>query len=259
VENLSRSDLRAVLEFVETAWGLAGERPFTSGTLAALKQLVPCDVVAYCELDRLNQRTLEYLDSDDAEGDDGGGEGPFWDIVDDHPLCHRQVAYADFSATRLSDVLSRRRFLGSRIYADWFRPAGLVAELEVGIARSRVRTRNFVLDRAEGDFSVRDRAVLEMTRPHLARIHEAARLRHLVGYRGPEDLDRLSAREAEVLELVAAGLTNAAIAERLWISPGTVKKHLEHIYAKLGVRTRTEAAVRFAPFIGGDSRSVAPS
>jgi DNA-binding CsgD family transcriptional regulator len=41
------------------------------------------------------------------------------------------------------------------------------------------------------------------------------------------DLERLTTREAEVLERVACGPTNTAIAERLWIAPGTVKKHLE--------------------------------
>jgi DNA-binding NarL/FixJ family response regulator len=52
----------------------------------------------------------------------------------------------------------------------------------------------------------------------------------------------LTPREEEVLELVAVGFTNAGIAERLWISPGTVKKHLENVYAKLGVTNRTAAA-----------------
>jgi RNA polymerase sigma factor (sigma-70 family) len=57
------------------------------------------------------------------------------------------------------------------------------------------------------------------------------------------EIEALTAREREVLLLVADGLTNAEVAERLWISPGTVRRHLENVYAKLGVRTRT-AAVR---------------
>lgn len=52
----------------------------------------------------------------------------------------------------------------------------------------------------------------------------------------------LTPREREILELVAAGLTNAQIAERLWLSPGTVRRHLENVYEKLGVHTRTAAA-----------------
>lgn len=54
----------------------------------------------------------------------------------------------------------------------------------------------------------------------------------------------LTDREEEVLELLAAGLTNPEIAEKLVISAGTVKKHASHIYGKLGVSSRTEAAAR---------------
>jgi DNA-binding CsgD family transcriptional regulator len=53
---------------------------------------------------------------------------------------------------------------------------------------------------------------------------------------------RLTAREREILDLVAEGRTNSEIAERLWLSTGTVRKHLDHVYAKLGVHTRTAAA-----------------
>ena len=52
----------------------------------------------------------------------------------------------------------------------------------------------------------------------------------------------LTQREAEVLALVAAGLRNAEIAERLYLTPKTVSHHLSAIYAKLGVETRIEAA-----------------
>jgi DNA-binding CsgD family transcriptional regulator len=55
----------------------------------------------------------------------------------------------------------------------------------------------------------------------------------------------LTPRERQILALVARGKTNAEIAELLWISPTTVRKHLENVYAKLGVRTRTAAAARF--------------
>jgi DNA-binding CsgD family transcriptional regulator len=54
--------------------------------------------------------------------------------------------------------------------------------------------------------------------------------------------DSLTPTELEVVRLAAAGLTNPAIGERLFISRGTVKTHLLHIFAKLGVHTRAELA-----------------
>jgi DNA-binding NarL/FixJ family response regulator len=61
----------------------------------------------------------------------------------------------------------------------------------------------------------------------------------------PELPAGLTPREVDVLGLVAEGLTNAQIAERLFISPRTVHRHLNSVYHKLGVRSRT-AATRFA-------------
>lgn len=51
----------------------------------------------------------------------------------------------------------------------------------------------------------------------------------------------LSRRETEVLQLVADGLSNAAISKQLFLSQATVKSHLVHIYSKLGVDSRTSA------------------
>lgn len=62
------------------------------------------------------------------------------------------------------------------------------------------------------------------------------------------DLSEFSTREIEVLELVAAGLTNEQIAERLYLSVRTVERHLTNIYAKLrlsGQAARAAAAARF--------------
>ena len=55
--------------------------------------------------------------------------------------------------------------------------------------------------------------------------------------------DDLTPREAEVLALIAEGLTNGEIAERLVVSAATVKSHVNHIFAKIGARDRAQAVV----------------
>lgn len=54
----------------------------------------------------------------------------------------------------------------------------------------------------------------------------------------------LTARELEVLELISRGCTNKQIAEALIVSPSTVRRHVEHVLAKLDVRSRTAAAMK---------------
>ena len=57
-------------------------------------------------------------------------------------------------------------------------------------------------------------------------------------------IEALSEREMEVLRLVAVGMSNREIAAKLFSSTGTAKTHINHVCDKLGVRNRTEAAMR---------------
>lgn len=67
--------------------------------------------------------------------------------------------------------------------------------------------------------------------------------------REPDEADRLSLREKEILRMVASGYTSAEVGSRLMISGMTVNTHLRNIYRKLQVRTRAQA-VRFASLWG---------
>ena len=92
-----------------------------------------------------------------------------------------------------------------------------------------------------GDFSEADRALLTLLRPHLS----PGLPRHRDAAVGPDP--DLTPRQWQLLDLVADGHTNTQIARRLNVSEGTVRKHLENIYNRLQVSSRTAAVTRAFP------------
>jgi DNA-binding CsgD family transcriptional regulator len=243
VNNLRQADLLAVVEFLDEASGLVGgDEVFPPPVLARLERLVPCDLVTYCELDYIAKRGLRSSDSHEVVPPPDS-EGRFWRFVDEHPLC-AHLKTGDFGAHKLSDFLTLRQLRLTKEYVDFFQPWRIEYELEVGIPSPRSHTKTFLFDRRRGpDFTERDRDLLNLLQPHLCRLYAIAELRHrLKGQQTVPDDPRLTPREREILEQVRLGRTNAEIAELLWISPLTVQKHLENVYEKLGVHTRTAAA-----------------
>jgi DNA-binding CsgD family transcriptional regulator len=106
------------------------------------------------------------------------------------------------------------------------------------------------LNRGRGDFTETERDMLGLLRGPLMTGLLRARNRQLahsaLNTARPASLAALTDREIQVLELVAQGRTNTAIAHMLGVSPRTIAKHLEHIYRKLGVASRAAAAARSA-------------
>lgn len=63
-------------------------------------------------------------------------------------------------------------------------------------------------------------------------------------------VDGLSQRQQQILRLIAQGLSNEQIAERLFVAPSTIKTHINHLYAKLGVNNRSRSPGGGAPAFG---------
>ncbi len=151
----------------------------------------------------------------------------------EHPLVRYHAYQGGRSTQRISDSLSREQFRRSALYNDYYRRIRIDHAMALPIyVRDGVLV-SFVLNRTRRDFTDRERILLDVLRPHLAQVYQ--RLNRLGG---------LTAREAEVLRWVAAGKSDAQIGAILRISARTVQKHLQHSYEKLGVESRTAAAMR---------------
>lgn len=151
----------------------------------------------------------------------------------EHPLVRYHAYQGGRGTQRISDSLPIEQFRRSALYNDYYRRIRIDHAMALPIyVRDGVLV-SFVLNRTRRNFTDRERALLDVLRPHLARVYQ--RLNRLGG---------LTAREAEVLRWVAAGKSDAQIAAILHISARTVQKHLQHSYEKLGVESRTAAAMR---------------
>lgn len=254
---LRRGDLEAVVKFLGDAVALDCDQPYTSRLLEGIRELIPCDGITYQEYDHAARRSFRLIGFDDDEGDfdwdadeepDSIDAGVYWRLGP-CPIVEHRVADGDLGAIRVSDIVSSRQFRRTPLYTEYFRPQAIEHMLDLGLAPRGSRQRSLILFRARAapDFSERDRIVLEMLRPHLACRERTSLLRQSLrevqvpevnGSRYPA----LTAREREVVELVGSGMTNAEVAAKLWISPSTVKKHLENVYAKVGIGRRAVAA-----------------
>ena len=250
---LLRADLEALLTFLGDVAELEFDEPYPVEVVARVQDLVRCDAVTYQELDLHAKRCFTMVGiSPKSDDDDDDDEELYW-TVGPCPISDYRARTGDLRAVTMSDVIGRRRYHELPIFREYFRPAGIDYMIDLGLPTTLRRHRSFILFReaGAGDFCERDRGVLEMLRPHLYRLEAHAALRRrlseaLRAQDGDDDESNvyadLTAREREIIELVAEGKTNAQIAAQLWVAPSTVKKHLEHVYEKLGVGGRTAAA-----------------
>jgi ATP/maltotriose-dependent transcriptional regulator MalT len=146
----------------------------------------------------------------------------------------------------LADVLNRDKRTSAEFNFN-FRDYGVRDEIHVDLDPARTWFASLNLG-GEREFGPRERHMLHLLRPHLTGLYRSAELRRRLAATtaafDPDATDRLTRRECDVMLCVADGLSNAEIASVLVVERSTVRKHLEHIYEKLGVRSRTGALAK---------------
>lgn len=178
----------------------------------------------------------------------------------DYPFFAELLLRGGTAAVRTSDLVpSMREFRSSRLYAELLAPRGAVHQANFGLLDQDGDLAIVGLYRRHRDFDAPELAVLEQARGLLASAcayrRTADRLERRLSAVRTAAPRGLTAREQEVMALVASGATNEALARRLGISPRTVRKHVESVFSKLGVHSRAAAV---AVWIADGGRPAAP-
>jgi DNA-binding CsgD family transcriptional regulator len=254
MEWLSSRDFRNLLTAIDRLDADCDLVGFPERAIAAIAVVVDFDLGSYNELDALHGRNRFLLVPDIPAARPGSPEyEAFHYFVDQHPLIRHYRSSADLAPRKISDFMSDPTFRSLGLYVDFFRAVDTNYQICLMIHRTTDLQVAVTLNRRNRDFDERDRARLAALQPRLTRHYRVAlRLALYAKQFGPasgrEDAPAyLTRREAEVLNWVALGKTNQEVAAIVGARPLTVKKHLEHIYQKLGVRNRTAAVRLGAP------------
>ncbi|MGH3843988.1 MAG: response regulator transcription factor [Pseudonocardiaceae bacterium] len=205
----------------------------------ALRRVLPADEITFNDLDlRACYSTVLGLVPCGAEERHGAFWLHFWDTQ----TCTytERVPRLRDEVMMTSDFYSVRQWHSTGMYTDCLGPDGIENSLIMPLPSLPGIARRLVFFRGPGrSFGEAERATAVVLQPHIADAlrtqsrYAAARL--------------LTARQRQLLALVAAGHDNITIARQLGLSPATVRTHLENTFARLGVSSRTEAVAKTCP------------
>ena len=215
---------------------------FPSRVISLVSSLVPADSCSYNHLVGPVAVDVRIEPADSLDFPDA--PQLFQEHLHEHPLLRHVEATGDLAARRISDSASDRQFRALGLYCEFYHPAQVDHQLVVSVLAPGGGMISVALNRSGRDFSDQQRDVVDLLRPHLT---QAAAITSLLSQplpgtpQGPDGRPLLTARQTRILQLVAAGNSDRAVARALGVSVRTVHTHLQHIYRALGVSSRTEA------------------
>ena len=241
---ISEQDMRTLLAIVSDDRGDLPPDGLPLSMLVEMKDQIGCDEVSLHGEDPYRQQ-LWFNQRVQPDRRVEGYDQVYWQHFWDSDACTYAYRTGDLRrVTKISDFYSARQRHNTAMYCDYARPMGIEHHLKLCLPAGPAATARpgrlvkLMFYRASGsDFSERDRALLALLRPHLHQVYLDAERRRSA-------TPRLTPRQWELLRLVAAGHTNAQIGRRLGVTEKTVGKHLENIYNRLQVSSRTAAVTQ---------------
>jgi DNA-binding CsgD family transcriptional regulator len=244
---LRERDLRGLTAVVEDGFRDDPGPAVPWAVLQRLHQLIPADSVLFEEGDLQNRLPVadQYLFEGEHQvafvGPEPEPVPEIWVARETFLPYSHWARTGDVAAViRWSDFYSQTELKNQPFYDLLRQDSTHRYAINVSLPAPAGWTRKVGFFRTHRDFSERDRLALQLLRPHL---HEV----YLDAERRRQGIPHLSRREKEVLQLAAQGYSNADIARILFISVSTVAKHMEHIFDRTGVRTRSAAAALALP------------
>jgi DNA-binding CsgD family transcriptional regulator len=236
--------LRQAVLLVDALAELDDPAGFAGVVLPELVRLVGCDVISFNEIGP-GPSQFRYTGYPHGGAPDPALAAVFTAYVHEHPLVAHYRANRDPRPVKISDFLSQRQFHNLGLYCEFYRDRSVEHQMAIALPAAGNQVIGIALDRSRTDFGEAERAVLAILQGPLISALRRAQARHrtrAAAAPAAASTAGLTSRESQILELVAAGRTNTAIARALDVSPRTVAKHLEHIYRKLGVTSRAAAS-----------------
>lgn len=239
--DLSSDDYVRVLKAIEILGRDATYDTFPRRLVDAIVAAVDVDFVAYSEVDPATGASRYLLHPDLGSMESGSRDYlAFVRRFGNHPLIAQRIVGDAMDA--LGGFITRLRLMG--VVGNCCGEAELSLDLNFDLEISGNRLVGVAINRAWQDFAAADAARIKLLRPHVILAFQNLKAPPLPasGRLAIRADPPLTPRESEVLHWVSMGKTNEEVAEIIGAKPPTVKKHLEHIYDKLGVPNRTAAA-----------------
>jgi DNA-binding CsgD family transcriptional regulator len=232
---------RALEALHATGEGCVRSDDFAQRGVECLPRLVASELttLSVCNLDTGHRAVVS-----DVPGALSAREVALFDhYFHDHPLVREHGRNRRAVTRRIEDLVPQVKFRESGLYNDYYRAIRIDHAMAVPIHVDARLLVSFVFNRRGRSFADEERDALELIRPHLGNLYRLCAALGRAGW-APAQTWQLTPRERDVLHWLAAGKTDRDIGAILAISPRTVHKHLQRIYEKLGVETRTAAVTR---------------